>query len=639
MKKLITFIILGLLFLSNPSSLAMIALDSGDKIRGDASAATVVDYTLHGFVGTVATQLADGQLPATIGDLYTAGAAGIGVSSVVIINTDSSVRTVNLYITPSGGTARRLIPKDLSLGIGFSLHTDGKTITVTDASGGILTTTSVELTNVSVAGFTAGSILFIGASAVTEDNANFFWNDTDDRASIGINSGLDARVGLTVSGDVDILHTATEADDHTLELDVDAAGYGDVKAIDIDYITGAIATGQDEGVILLNIDETAATGGDIFGLEVLATDGSAGIYGMKVGVGIGVIHQDSGTFVNPTTGTDNTPSTDVPAMIDGSIGTTTAIFEADNEYIIIGAAAAFEELEFILTTSANASIKPTFWYSTTGSGQFTQFTPVDGTNGFRNTGVVAWDASDLTGHTTNDDTGTYDIKIIRTKNSLSTSPILGYAKSASTTEYIWDKDGNLIIKNFTMDGGTYDTTFTSGTPTASVTYTLPLDDGSSGQLLFTDGGATLSWVTDDDVPEAGDYINLTGGRSLTHSPTGTVVADAELYTDTKCINVDPDHSTTDWFMWRAPVAVTVTGVDCIVDAATSVVMTPYECDGNGGSCIAIEAAITCGITNTTEAAGVDNASIDAGDYIRVTRGTKTGSPTQVILCLEMTYDD
>ena len=117
----------------------MLALDSGDKIRGDAAAATVVDYTLHGFVGSVATQLADGQLASTIGDLYTAGAAGIGVSSIVLVNTDTSARAVNLYLTPSGGTARRLIPKDLSLGIGYSLHTDGKSVRVMDASGNFVT--------------------------------------------------------------------------------------------------------------------------------------------------------------------------------------------------------------------------------------------------------------------------------------------------------------------------------------------------------------------------------------------------------------------------------------------------------------------------------------------------------------------
>lgn len=286
---------------------------------------------------------------------------------------------------------------------------------------------------------------------------------------------------LTVSGDVDIQHTSTEADDHAFEIDIDAAGYGDVKAITIDYITGAISTGEDEGVILVNVDELDSTGGDVFGLEVLATEGSAGVYGMKTGVGIGPVHQDSGTFANPTTGTDNTASTDVPAMIDGNDATTTAIFENNNEYIIIGAAAAFEELEIVLTTDASVSIKPTFGYSTAGSGQFTTFSPVDGTNGFRNTGIVAWDASDLTGHTTNDDTGTYDIKVTRTRNTMVTTPVLGYAKTAATTEYIWDENGDLSIRGLTVTGS-------SVLGLNSAVFQPTTDAGSFFQVSDADGG-------------------------------------------------------------------------------------------------------------------------------------------------------
>lgn len=115
----------------------MIALDNGDKIRGVASVVGVVDYTLHGLVGVVATQLADGQLPIAIGDLYTAGSGGIAVTSIVLVNTDTAARTVDLYLTPSGGTARRLIPKNLSLGTGYMLVFDGQKMQVFDANGSL----------------------------------------------------------------------------------------------------------------------------------------------------------------------------------------------------------------------------------------------------------------------------------------------------------------------------------------------------------------------------------------------------------------------------------------------------------------------------------------------------------------------
>lgn len=104
----------------------MIALNDGDKIRGDAEAAAEVDYLIVSFIGEVPTNLADGQLPDAIGDLYTAGADGIGISSIILVNTGAAAQAVNLYLTPNGGTARRLIEKDYSLGVGKAIYTDGK---------------------------------------------------------------------------------------------------------------------------------------------------------------------------------------------------------------------------------------------------------------------------------------------------------------------------------------------------------------------------------------------------------------------------------------------------------------------------------------------------------------------------------
>ena len=117
----------------------MIVIENGDKIQGDASAATVVDYTLHGVVTTTLTQLADGQLAATAAaDVY-AATATVVVTSIILVNTDTAARTTNLYLLPSGGTARRLIPKNLSLGIGYSLYFDGGSLKILDAAGKLLT--------------------------------------------------------------------------------------------------------------------------------------------------------------------------------------------------------------------------------------------------------------------------------------------------------------------------------------------------------------------------------------------------------------------------------------------------------------------------------------------------------------------
>ena len=112
----------------------MIALNNGDKLQGICDADSVVDFVMSGVVGETVTQMANGQLASTLSDLYTA-TDSVVVSSVILVNTDTVDRTVNLYILPSGGTARRLIPKDLLLKAGFSLHFNGTRIVVIDTEG------------------------------------------------------------------------------------------------------------------------------------------------------------------------------------------------------------------------------------------------------------------------------------------------------------------------------------------------------------------------------------------------------------------------------------------------------------------------------------------------------------------------
>ena len=116
----------------------MIVLDNGDKIQGDASAATIVDYSLHGLDNNTLKQLADGQLADVTGDLFVADSVDI-VKTIILVNTDTVARTINLYILPVAGTARRLLPKDILLGVGYSLHTDGESVNIINPVGGIVT--------------------------------------------------------------------------------------------------------------------------------------------------------------------------------------------------------------------------------------------------------------------------------------------------------------------------------------------------------------------------------------------------------------------------------------------------------------------------------------------------------------------
>ena len=70
-------------------------------------------------------QLADGVLISGVGDLYTVPASTQAIiKSITYVNTHTSAVTVNMFVLPSGGTARRIIPNGTTLGIGYLLVMD-----------------------------------------------------------------------------------------------------------------------------------------------------------------------------------------------------------------------------------------------------------------------------------------------------------------------------------------------------------------------------------------------------------------------------------------------------------------------------------------------------------------------------------
>jgi len=89
--------------------------------------------------------LADGQLPATTGDLYTVPASTRAlIKTIKVVNLNTTAETINLYLKPSGGTARCIIPKNLSLGAGYLLVVDDElTLEAGDKLQGSATTAAM----------------------------------------------------------------------------------------------------------------------------------------------------------------------------------------------------------------------------------------------------------------------------------------------------------------------------------------------------------------------------------------------------------------------------------------------------------------------------------------------------------------
>ena len=88
--------------------------------------------------------LSDGQLADAKATIYTTPAATQTIiNRITLVNTNTSTETVNLYFKASGGTSRRIIPKDYSLiAAALFIMDDAITLEAADILEGDTTTAS-----------------------------------------------------------------------------------------------------------------------------------------------------------------------------------------------------------------------------------------------------------------------------------------------------------------------------------------------------------------------------------------------------------------------------------------------------------------------------------------------------------------
>ncbi len=88
--------------------------------------------------------LADGQLANSKGTIYTTPASTRAiVKNIILVNTNTTTESVNLYFKASGGTSRRIIPKDTQLATSNKLIMDDViTLEAADLIEGDTTTAS-----------------------------------------------------------------------------------------------------------------------------------------------------------------------------------------------------------------------------------------------------------------------------------------------------------------------------------------------------------------------------------------------------------------------------------------------------------------------------------------------------------------
>ena len=317
---------------------------------------------------------------------------------------------------------------------------------------------------------------------------------------------------ISASGVLDGTLLATADGQHLVNLQVDAAGFADINGIFINYIVGAIAAGEDEAAILVNLNRLGATNAnsDVMALQVLATAGLSEAEALHVGAGVHVIHQFSGVFVDMDECTQSPGLTDILSSCTSTVSDVT-IFANDNDELVIGDANQFSEISFALDTVASgAGIMPTFEFST-GSDTWTIFSPTDATNGMRGSGNVSWELSDIPTWATGTSTR-YFIRITRTQNGLPTPPIEDLIQIAATVEYVWDENGDLVIRNATS---------TNATTT----------DFHISNSLFMGGDVITDFVGTNLSIDSSGVLNASGGDAFawTFVETGKVSTSTELH--------------------------------------------------------------------------------------------------------------
>ena len=449
-------------------------------------------------------------------------------------------------------------------------------------------------------------------------------------------------------GIIRILQTPNMDSTRGIAIITDAAGFGDTKALEIDWTATGVAAGDFEAVIDIDIDTANSSGGNIIGLEITETTiGSATTYGMLTGVGINPILNEAGSFGNIETAfTFDSGFTDVTSDFN-STGSDVQMFVSNGDLVYIGMAALFDEVEFILAvTASNAGIKPTFEYSDGASG-WTTFSPTDNTNGMRQNGDLVWIASALAGwaqDTVNSISGKFWIRITRGAVVVSTPPTEDLVQVNADVEYVWDSSGNLNIASVSsgfnaeiadagfIRVGNAEDVVCAELATPGVDLCIQLDasdiwqaDGTWNATTLTEGANAVPNATES--PAAGD---ISGSYSAGLTVDAGAVASAELATANKTfvrpfVLVDSGGlSDTDdvGSFWRAPAALTVTEVWCEVDTGTTTSVNIQRDDGSPADVLSSD--LTCSTTGATGTidTGEDNFAADERfDFVMVAAGT------------------
>jgi len=360
------------------------------------------------------------------------------------------------------------------------------------------------------------------------------------------------------NGETDITFVATENTERALGVEVDSAGFADVKAIDIDYDANTLAVNEAQAIFSINLDRSDTTGGDIILVGCSATEGGATAYCLEINPELNVLIQHVGVFEDMDIAT-LTGSTNVLAAFI-STSENRAIFPNNNDTLEIADAQTFDQVEFLLDTEAsNPGTKSTFEYSL-GVASWQTFNPIDGTEGMRNTGIISWEVDDLSPPWATATGSDFYFRITRTQANLTTDPIERLVQIvAGGVDYTWDFNGDVFIRNLSgsklsitgnMSGGSLTVDNLLGCDTIDTDSSGVLSCGTDANTDWSNTGSLqagfdLRYVEiSGDTMTGGLIIDVTGGDintlglSIINTASGTHIHAEQSLTSSGTLTVD-----------------------------------------------------------------------------------------------------
>ncbi len=276
----------------------------------------------------------------------------------------------------------------------------------------------------------------------------------------------DDWVGSTYSSNMfEVEMDGAAANLRTAHIESECNGYNNIVGLEVHAKSGDLGPDKSVAGIYSHIDVSEATSSDattstpcyIAGVEngtSATTKAFLALAGFSKAFQVYGAPDDDPRYGYEVTGgvvadRVNGGTADTTAFLSSS-ASDLEIMDSDDDYILIGSDNTFEIVDVDLSTGANTTIVPLFYYSKAG-GNWTALTVVDTTNGLTDNGQFNFNApSDWTkddeAEANGDITNAYYIKVVRTRNNLVQNPVENYFKTRASKSSGMEIRGDGVVK-------------------------------------------------------------------------------------------------------------------------------------------------------------------------------------------------